>query len=234
MRLLLIEDEPAMQRGLLDVLEAKGYEVAVAARGDDGLAKATEGSYDLILLDVMLPGISGFDVLRRLRQAGDATPVILLTAKSTEVDKVLGFELGVDDYVTKPFSMLELLGRVGAVLRRAIPPAPDQPMYLTTEHLQFGTVDVDLRRYRVTRLDQPIDVPAKAIEILKVLACRHGEVVSRDALIDAVWGVDEFINHRTVNNLVVKLRQVIEPEPDQPIYLKTVHGLGYRLDLPPA
>jgi len=228
-RLLVVEDEPSMLKGLMDVLTVKGYQAESATRGDDGLRMALQGSYDLILLDVMLPGLSGFDVLRQLREAGIRTPVMLLTAKNTEMDKVLGFELGVDDYVTKPFSLLELLGRIGALLRRAAPP----PAAPTTDDavLRFGAVSVDLKRYVLTRDDQPIDLPAKAFEVLKVLVRKQGEVVSRDTLMDEVWGDEAFLNQRTVNNLVVKIRQAIETDAAAPCYLKTVHGVGYRLDL---
>jgi DNA-binding response OmpR family regulator len=230
-RLLIVEDEASMMRGLVDVLSAKGYAVESAITGDGGWAMASKGGYDLILLDVMLPGLSGFDVLRQLRAKGDRTPVILLTAKNTELDKVLGFELGVDDYVTKPFSMLELLGRIGAVLRRAQPAAA--PVSEAPDLVRFGPVTVDLRRYTATSAAGVREMPAKAIAILRELIRQSGCVVSRDALIDAVWGQDEFINQRTVTNLVVKLRQAIEPDPDQPRYLKTVHGVGYRLDVDP-
>jgi DNA-binding response OmpR family regulator len=221
-----------MRKGLVDVLAVKGYQVDVAERGDEGLALARAGAYQLILLDVMLPGMSGFDVLKALRAEGLMTPVLMLTAQNTELDKVLGFELGVDDYVTKPFSLLELLGRIGALLRRGAPagepaggPAEGPP-----EALRFGPVTLDLRRYQASRDGQPIELPAKAFDVLGALARRKGEVVSRDDLIDEVWGKDEFINQRTVNNLVVRLRQAIEPDAEAPRYLKTVHGVGYRLD----
>lgn len=229
MRLLIVEDEASMMRGLVDVLSVKGYAVETATTGDGGWAMASQGGYDLLLLDVMLPGLSGFDVLRQLRAKGDRTPVILLTAKNTELDKVLGFELGVDDYVTKPFSMLELLGRIGAVLRRAAP--VETGAAGPAGQVRFGPVVVDLQRYTATTGDRSLELPAKAIAILSELVRHSGRVLSRDALIDAVWGQDEYINQRTVTNLVVKLRQAIEPDPDHPRYLKTVHGVGYRLDV---
>jgi DNA-binding response OmpR family regulator len=224
-RILVVEDEPAMLKGLLDVLAVKGYAAEAATRGDEGLEKARAGGWSLILLDGMLPGLSGFEVLKALRAAGDATPVIMLTAKNTEMDKVLGFELGVDDYVTKPFSIMELLGRIQAVLRRGAPVAA--PEVAAT---RVGAAEADFKAYALRRDGAACDVPAKAIDILKVLVERKGQVVSRDALIDAVWGKDEFINERTVNNLVVKLRQAIENDPASPRHLVTIHGVGYRLD----
>jgi DNA-binding response OmpR family regulator len=223
MRILVVEDEAAMLKGLTDVLAVKGYQVEAAVRGDEGLARAREGGWALILLDGMLPGLSGFEVLKALREGGDRTPVIMLTAKNTEMDKVLGFELGVDDYVTKPFSIMELLGRIQAVIRRA---APVEPVAAT----RFGEAEVDFKAYTLKRDGVPVDLPAKAIDILRALVDRKGQVVTRDALIDAVWGADEFINERTVNNLVVKLRQAIEHDPASPRHLKTIHGVGYRLD----
>lgn len=222
MRILVVEDEAAMLKGLTDVLAVKGYQVEAAVRGDEGLARARTGGWALILLDGMLPGLSGFEVLKALRDAGDRTPVIMLTAKNTEMDKVLGFELGVDDYVTKPFSIMELLGRIQAVIRRA------QPVEAPAN--RFGEAEVDFKAYSLKRGGASVELPAKAIDILRVLADRKGQVVSRDALIDAVWGADEFINERTVNNLVVKLRQAIEADPASPRHLKTIHGVGYRLD----
>ncbi len=227
-RLLVVEDEPSMLKGLMDVLAVKGYQAESAMRGDDALRMAMTGDFDLILLDVMLPGLSGFDVLRQLRDAGKRTPVMLLTAKNTEMDKVLGFELGVDDYVTKPFSLLELLGRIGALLRRSAPaPTPEAEETV----IRFGAATVDLKRYLLTRDGKPLELPAKAFEVLKVLHEKQGEVVSRDTLMDEVWGDEAFLNQRTVNNLVVKIRQAIEVDAAEPRHLKTVHGVGYRLDL---
>lgn len=226
-RILVVEDEPSMLKGLMDVLSVKGYQAQSASRGDEGLSLALNGDIHLILLDVMLPELSGFDVLRQLRQAGKTTPVILLTARNTEMDKVLGFELGVDDYVTKPFSLLELLGRIAAVLRRA----GSQVAVTSPETLVFGDIAVDLKRYVAKSPTEDLELPAKAFDMLKVLARHRGEVVSRDTLIDEVWGQDEYINHRTVNNLVVKLRQAIEDDVAAPRFLKTIHGVGYRLEV---
>jgi DNA-binding response OmpR family regulator len=227
MRILVIEDEPSMLKGLLDVLTVKGYDAQSAIRGDEGLAQIRAGTYQLILLDGMLPGLSGFEVLKAMRADGNRTPVIMLTARNTEMDKVLGFELGVDDYITKPFSVMELLGRIQAVLRRA---APAEPTHTSSNEIRFADVVVDQKAYSLQRAGQAVELPAKCFELLRVLYAKRGQVVSRDTLIDEVWGADEFINQRTVNNLVVKLRQAIEIDPETPRHLKTIHGVGYRLD----
>lgn len=227
-RVLLVEDEQALAVGLVDVLRVKGYEVDWESRGDEGLVKARAEGYDLILLDAELPGCGGFEILKALRSQGNRVPVIMLTARKTEMDRVLGFELGVDDYVTKPFSLLELLGRIGALLRRsggggnAATEASEGP-------LCFGKTMVDLDRFTVRRGEEEIVLPAKAFEILRVLRAHRGQVVSRDDLMDAVWGAEESVTLRTLNNVMVKLRQAIEETPQDSEYLKTVHGVGYRL-----
>ncbi len=214
--ILLVEDEPAVAIGLVDVLRVKGYDVTHVTTGEEALQEAHK---DLLLLDATLPGMTGFDVLKKLRERGDATPVIMLTARTTEMDRVLGFELGVDDYVTKPFSLLELLGRIGAVLRRTQAP--------TT--LKIGSITLDLERFTIVGKDATL--PAKAFQLLRLLADRRGQVITKDQLLDQVWGVDEAITLRTLNNLIVKIRQVIEPTPEEPAFLKTVHGVGYKLEL---
>jgi DNA-binding response OmpR family regulator len=221
-RILVVEDEIDVRQGLEDLLRAKGYEVLTAATGPEGLTKAASARPDLVVLDVMLPGLSGFDVLRTLRAEGHLVPVLMLTAKGAEMDRVLGFELGVDDYVTKPFSILELLGRVQALLRRARPAAP------TSAPLAFGDLEVDFDRLELRRAGQRLEVPERAVEVLGVLARADGRVVSRDQLLDEVWGRDQVVNTRTIDNLVVKLRQAIEHNPDAPRHLLTVHGRGYR------
>ncbi len=227
-RVLVIEDEKALAVGLVDVLRVKGYEVDWESRGDEGLIKARAQSYDLILLDAELPGCGGFEILKALRSEGDRVPVIMLTARKTEMDRVLGFELGVDDYVTKPFSLLELLGRIGALLRRSRVVRAEAVME-SDGKLCFGTTVVDLDRFTVRRGEQEIALPAKAFEILRVLRAHQGQVVSRDDLMDEVWGAEEAVTLRTLNNVMVKLRQAIEETPQGSEYLKTVHGVGYRL-----
>lgn len=227
-RILLVEDEDAIAIGLVDVLRVKGYEVDREANGLEGLERAREGAYDLLLLDAELPGLNGFEILKALRGEGKELRVLMLTARKTEMDRVLGFELGVDDYVTKPFSLLELLGRIQALLRRS-PNLSVQSQPSTT--LLFGKTLVELEKFTVTRGEQELSLPAKAFDILRTLAQRRGEVVTRDELMDDVWGPEEAITLRTLNNLIVKIRQAIEERPEQPGYLKTVHGVGYRLDL---
>jgi DNA-binding response OmpR family regulator len=224
-RILIVEDEVPVRTGLVDLLQAKGYQVIEAATGPEALIKAEGANPDLILLDVMIPGLSGFDVLKTLRARGLETPVVMLTAKGTEVDRVLGFELGVDDYVVKPFSILELMGRIQAVLRRST--SAPQPATAS-----IGTLEVDFEGMEVRRGSDRLDLPPRAIELLRALLRAEGRVVSRDRLIDEVWGAGQVVNMRTVDNLIVKLRAAIEPNPDRPVHLFTVHGRGYRLVLP--
>lgn len=216
-KILLVEDELDLANGLVDVLRLKGYQVDHAESAEKAQELEPSG-YDLLLLDVSLPGMSGFELLRSLA-VKPAT--IMLTSRSSEMDKVIGFDLGIEDYVTKPFSLLELLARIQVVLRRA------QPVAQTS--LQFGAVKLDLERFTVT--GREVTLPAKAFDMLKVLHQRRGQAVTRDELIDGVWGVDENVTQRTLNNLVVKIRQAIEADPEQPKHLLTVHGVGYRLEV---
>lgn len=209
-----------MLAGIEDLLRLKGYEPLTAQNGPDGLKLALTGGPDLILLDVMLPGLSGFDVLRELRSKGFSGAVIMLTAKGTELDKARGFDLGVDDYVTKPFSVLELLGRIQAVLRRTA----NQSANCDLSTLTFGDVIVDFKAYSATCLGQAIDLGPKAIAILRCLATKRGAVVTRDQLIDEVWGRDQFVHTRTIDNHVVQLRRALGER-----FIHTVHGHGYRL-----
>ncbi len=218
-QILIVEDEKHMLAGIEDLLRLKGYDTLAAETGPTGLETALAEHPDLILLDVMLPGMSGFDVLRELRAKKYEGAVIMLTAKGTELDKARGFDLGVDDYVTKPFSVLELLGRIQAVLRRtAAKTAPD------LESLELGDVSVDFRAFTASRGGESLEMGPKAIEILKCLAKHRGQVVSRDQLIDEVWGREQFIHTRTIDNHVVQLRKALGEE-----LIQTVHGHGYRL-----
>ena len=231
-RLLVVDDERAMRDGLRDNLEFEGYAVDVAADGESGLARLREAHaggrpYALCVLDVMMPRRSGFDVLRTARAEGIATPVILLTAKAEEIDAVRGLEFGADDYVTKPFSLRELMARVRAVLRRATAAAagPAGPV-------QIGLLAVDFGAYRAERDGEPVEMTHLEIEVLRYLAERAGEAVSRDALLTDVWGYSAMPTTRTVDNFALKLRQKLEPEPSRPRHLITVHGVGYKLLLP--
>ncbi|MBM3267623.1 MAG: response regulator transcription factor [Candidatus Sericytochromatia bacterium] len=221
-RILIVEDEKHMLAGIEDLLRLKGYQTLAAETGPAGLERALADTPDLMLLDVMLPGMSGFDVLRELRGRGYQGAVIMLTAKGTELDKARGFDLGVDDYVTKPFSVLELLGRIQAVLRRTAAKAAPEP-----ETLQLGDVAVDFRAFTASRGGETLDMGPKAIAILKCLARHKGQVVTRDQLIDEVWGRDQFIHTRTIDNHVVQLRRALGED-----LIQTVHGHGYRLAAP--
>ena len=228
-KILVVEDDPSIRMGLEDTLTAKGYEVDVVGRGGEGAEKATSGRYDLVVLDVMLPDIDGFEVCRRIRGSPGSSrrvPVIMLSARGAELDRVRGLELGADDYVTKPFSLMELLARVGSVLRRA--------KGETTEPigLAFGELEIDLVGQVATRAGKRFELPSRAFAILKVFAKRPGEVVSRDVLLDEAWGYEDYPNTRTVDNHLVKLRRALEDEPDKPRWLVTVHGAGYKLDVP--
>jgi DNA-binding response OmpR family regulator len=230
-RILVVEDDPSIRLGLEDTLRAKGYEVVVTAKGAPAPELVAGGGFDLVILDVMLPDLDGFEVCRRIRAARGPVariPVIMLSARGAEIDRVRGLEIGADDYVTKPFSLMELIARVASVLRRAQGGAPDP------ESLRFGDVAVDFPRQIATKAGARLDLPARAFAILKVFARRPGEVVSRQILLDEAWGYDAYPNTRTVDNHLVKLRKAIEDEPDRPRWLLTVHGVGYKLDVPPG
>jgi DNA-binding response OmpR family regulator len=220
-RILIIDDEPEMVRGLEDNLRFEGYQTLTATNGADGLALALREGADLVLLDIMMPRMSGWDVLRGLRAKQLDIPVIMLTARGEEVDRVLGLELGADDYITKPFSLRELLARVRAVLRR---PGPRQRM----ETFEFGDVRIHLRARQVFKGGQEVRLTRKEFELLRFLVEHPGEVVTRDRLLDEVWGYEQFPTTRTVDTHVLRLRQKLETDPERPAHLLTVHGQGYR------
>jgi two-component system alkaline phosphatase synthesis response regulator PhoP len=221
-KILVIEDEPNMVAGLRDNFEFEGYQVITARDGVDGLQRALDESPDLVVLDVMMPRMSGLEVCKQLRAKRGSIPIIMLTARGQEVDKVVGLELGADDYVTKPFSIRELLARVKAVLRRTSVVPKDQ------DRRSFGEVEVDLRKCRVLKSGQVIDISSKEFELLKYFIVHSGETLSRDRLLEDVWGYDNYPTTRTVDTHLVRLRQKLEPNPDQPQYFLTVHGTGYR------
>jgi DNA-binding response OmpR family regulator len=226
--ILVVEDDPSIRLGLEDTLTAHGYRVDAVARGGDGAARAIAGRYDLVVLDVMLPDLDGFEVCRRIRASQGAqrgVPVIMLSARGAELDRVRGLELGADDYVTKPFSLMELLARVASVLRRAHGGAA-APIGLV-----FGDVEIDLVGQVAVRAGARLELPSRAFAILRVFARRPGEVISREVLLEEAWGYDDYPNTRTVDNHLVKLRRALEAEPDRPRYLVTVHGAGYKLDV---
>ena len=222
-RLLLIEDEPGLVLTLADRLGREGYSVETAQDGAVGLERALQEPFELILLDVMLPRQSGFDVLRDLRQQGVDTPVIMLTARGQVVDKVVGLKLGADDYLTKPFEMMELLARIEARLRRAPPPAT-----IDAEAYRFGAIQVDFRKAEVTREGSAINLSAREYQLLRYFIEHRGATISRDELLNQVWGYNAMPNTRTVDVHVAWLRQKIEPNPKHPQYVITAHGLGYK------
>lgn len=222
--ILVIEDEPEMQRGLKDNLEFEGYEVEVVADGKKGLDTLVKKKFDLVLLDVMLPGMSGFDVCKNARSQGVNIPIIMLTAKGEEVDKVLGLEFGADDYITKPFSLRELLARVKAVLRRS----PDDRKSAETK-VTLGLLEIDFESYTAVKKGKPISLTSKDFDILRYLWRHQKQVISRDDLLTHVWGYDESITSRTVDNFIVKLRKNIEKDPSHPKHIITIHGTGYKL-----
>jgi len=225
-RILLVEDEPGLVLTLTDRLESEGYQVDSAREGAEALKKAAEGPYDLILLDVMLPGKSGFDICRELRSRGSPIPILFLTAKGEVADKVVGLKLGGDDYLTKPFDMMELTARVEALLRRAGGSALDGAS--APVRYAFGDVEVDFRKAEVTRGKTPVELSALEFKLLKYFIENRGAALSREELLSRVWGYDAAIHSRTVDVHVSGLRQKIEPNPGRPQYVVTIHKLGYR------
>jgi DNA-binding response OmpR family regulator len=221
-KILVVEDEPNMVAGLRDNFEFEGYEVITARDGVEGLHRALEESPDLVVLDVMMPRLSGLEVCRQLRAKRASIPIIMLTARGQEVDKVVGLELGADDYVTKPFSIRELLARVKAILRRTAVVPKDKDQH------SFGDVEVDLQRCRVLRSGKALDISSTEFDLLKYFVCHPGETLSRDRLLEEVWGYENYPTTRTVDTHLVRLRQKLEPDPEQPQYFLTVHGTGYR------
>jgi len=221
-KILIVEDEPNMVAGLRDNFEFEGYEVLTAYDGEEGLERALNDSPDLLVLDVMMPKMSGLEVCKQLRAKRPSIPIIMLTARGQEVDKVVGLELGADDYVTKPFSIRELIARVKAVLRRGHTLPKENDRYA------FGDAEVDLRSCRVMRKGKELDFSSTEFELLKYFVCHAGEVLSRDRLLEEVWGYDRYPTTRTVDAHLVRLRQKLEPNPEQPRFFLTVHGTGYR------
>jgi DNA-binding response OmpR family regulator len=222
-RILIVEDEPTISIGLQDDLAAEGYEVEAASDGDSGATKATGGNFDLIVLDVMLPGKDGFTICRELRASGSRTPIILLTARGQEADKILGLGLGADDYITKPFSPRELVARIQAVLRRATFP-PSGKRY------QFGDVLVDFSRHEVLRGGHRIELTPAEMKLLRVLIENRGEVLSLDRLLQEGWGSDVFLTDRVIYTHINNLRAKVEPDPRRPRFIVSVRGAGYRFD----
>ena len=223
MKVLLVEDEEGLIITLTDRLQSEGFEVKCAADGELGLSFALADSFDLIILDVMLPKKNGLDVCRDLRQKNVTTPVLMLTAKGETIDKVLGLKLGADDYLTKPFEMMELFARIEALLRRS--PNTNQN---SIEKFRFGAVSVDFRRATVERENESIELSALEFKLLHYLIEHRGEVLKRDELLDEVWGYDAMPSTRTVDVHIAWLRQKLEENPRYPQFIQTVHGLGYK------
>ncbi len=220
-RLLLVEDEPGLVMTLTDRLAAEGYDVESAIDAKSGLAAATTGPFDAILMDVMLPGGNGFDICRTLRQQGIQTPVLMLTARGQVVDRVVGLKLGADDYLVKPFEMVELLARIEAILRRA-------PSAHLTESAHFGDVSVDFRKAEVNKSGKPLDLSAREFKLLRYFVEHRGATLSRDELLNEVWGYNSMPSTRTVDVHVAWLRQKLEDNPRHPQFILTIHGLGYK------
>jgi two-component system alkaline phosphatase synthesis response regulator PhoP len=227
-RLLLVEDEPGLQLTLSDRLAAEGYEVATAGDGDAAIALATTQPFDVIVLDVMLPGRDGFDVVRVLRAKGLATPVLMLTARGQVADRVVGLKLGADDYLTKPFEVIELLARLEALQRRTQGPAAAAAGDPAHARHRFGGVVVDVRRAEVTRGDARVELSAKEFQLLRYFLEHRGATLSREELLQEVWGYQGLPSTRTVDVHVAWLRQKLEPNPKAPQFILTVHGLGYK------
>jgi two-component system alkaline phosphatase synthesis response regulator PhoP len=221
-RILLVEDEPGLLMTLSDRLRREGFVVETAEDGITGLGRASSEGFDLIVLDVMLPGLNGFDVCRDLRQRGIQTPVIMLTARGQVVDKVVGLKLGADDYLTKPFEMMELLARIEALLRRV----PVEQ--ISSDAYQFGSVRVDFRAAEVFRNGEEIELSAREFQLLRYLIAHRGSTLSRQELLNEVWGYNAMPSTRTVDVHIAWLRQKLETNARRPQFILTVHGLGYK------
>ena len=221
-KILIVEDEPDMVLGLKDNFEFEGYEVLTAADGQGGLERARAQKPDLIILDIMLPKLSGLEVCKTLRGEGYQGPIIMLTARGQEIDKVVGLELGADDYVTKPFSIRELLARVRAILRRT------DGAHRRLSRYRFSDVELDFEAYRAKRGGEPLELSPREFELLRYLIERKGETLSRDRLLEDVWGYESYPSTRTVDTHIAKLRAKIGDSGSEPRWILTIHGVGYK------
>ncbi len=221
-RILVIEDDPAIRKGLSSALQAEPYEVLTSADGEEGYQTAKKENVDLIILDLMLPRKNGQDICRDLRKEGISTPILMLTSKKQETDKVLGLELGADDYVTKPFSIRELLARIRALLRRK------GELLKEIEEYSFGSVHIDFKKLEASRNGKPLKLTAREFNVLKFLIQHEREAVTRDMLLDEVWGYESYPDTRTVDNFVLSLRKKIETDPSDPKHLLTIPTVGYK------
>ncbi len=222
-KVLIVEDDPGISLSLKDEFESLGYMVIKTGNGQKGLTLARQESPDLIILDLMLPGMEGYDVCRELRNEGNKTPIIMLTAKNREIDKVLGLDLGADDYVTKPFDLRELMARVRAVLRRTSEQVDDISSY------RFGQIELNFKKYEATKKGKKLDMTPLQFQILKLLIQKKGEVLSRDELLDEVWGRDGVcISHRTIDSHIANIRKKIEDDSSLPGRILNIRGVGYK------
>jgi len=226
-KILIVEDDPHISLGLEEVFKSDGFDVAVCARGDEALAAIAKHKPALIVLDIMLPGLSGYDVCKQLRAKRISTPILMLTAKSQELDKIVGLDLGADDYVTKPFGVRELLARIHALLRRTEGSAstkeePQSPF-------QIGGATIDPKTFQITRGNSSNELTARELKLLQFLHAHPGEVMSRDRLLNEVWGYNYYGTTRTLDQVIVQLRKKLGDSGEQPKHLLTVHGVGYKL-----
>jgi DNA-binding response OmpR family regulator len=222
-RILIVDDEPALLRGLSDNLKRELHEVFTATDGEAGYRLVKEKKPDLVILDLMLPKLSGYEVCRQMRSEGMATPILMLTARGEETDRVVGLDMGADDYVTKPFSVRELLARVRALLRRT--QTTSMP---TIDQLTIDNVTIDFRKYEAWKSGNPIDLTRREFQLLQALASRPGEVVTRDELLNQVWGLDSYPTTRTIDNHIAGLRAKLERNPNEPCHILTLRGVGYK------
>ncbi|MEO6005970.1 MAG: response regulator transcription factor [Opitutus sp.] len=229
-KILLAEDEPAIRQGLIATLESEGYAVTAASDGAQALRLFAQEKFDLVVLDVMMPKASGYDVCRELRARGVRVPVLFLTAKGEEIDKVVGLKLGADDYVTKPFGIHELIARVEALLRRSRMGRPEVAAEPVAPTFLLGLAEIDRRKFTVTSAGKSTPLTARELKLAEMFAAHPGEVLTRDALLNAVWGVDYFGTTRTLDQHVAQLRRKIEPDEQSASRIATVHGVGYRYD----
>ncbi len=231
-RILIVEDEEAIRLGLVDTLEIEGFEIAVAVDGEQAMEQVRQFHPHLVILDLMLPKVSGYDVCRYIRKEFPQTFILMLTAKNEEINKIQGLEMGADDYVTKPFSVFELMARIKSLLRRVSQDAP--AVGGGSDILEFDDVRIDFKKYEAAKGGRHMDLSAKEFQILKYLSARRGEVVTREDLLQAIWGysADNMPTTRTVDNQIVKLRQKVEADIGNPLVIKSVRGVGYKFDPP--
>ena len=233
-RILIVEDEEAIRVGLVDLLEIEGYDIDVAVDGEQAMEKVRQRQPDLVILDLMLPKASGYDVCRYIRKTYPQIFIMMLTAKTEEINKIQGLEMGADDYVTKPFSVFELMARIKSMLRRIA--HEKSPASAAPDVLEFDDVRIDFRKYEAFKAGAPMELSAKEFQIMKYLSTRKGEVVTREDLLQAIWGysIENMPTTRTVDNQIVKLRQKIEKDTENPVVIKSVRGVGYKFDPPEA